>query len=287
MTRWLVTGANGQLGTHLVELLRAENEDVLALGRADLDITSSRSVDDTITEHRPDVVVNAAAYTAVDAAESDESAALLVNGTGPGLLADALSRHGGRLLHVSTDYVFDGTATTPYEPGDPTGPMSVYGRSKLAGERAALVALPDRAHVVRTAWVYGGPGANFVDTMRRLERERDTVDVVTDQLGSPTWARDLAGALIALGRARQAPFLLHYANAGQASWFDLAREVFRLAGADPERVRPTDSSAFVRAAPRPAWSVLSTEAWTDAGLPAPATWRDALSRCCAGPPPPR
>ncbi len=282
MSRWLVTGARGQLGSHLVDLLQRADEDVVALGRADLDITSSRSVDDAVIRHRPDVVINAAAYTAVDAAETDEATATLVNGTAPGLLAETLARHGGRLIHVSTDYVFDGTATVAYEPGDPTGPRSAYGRSKLAGEQALLAALPDRGHVVRAAWVYGGPGPNFVDTMRRLERERETVDVVTDQQGSPTWARDLAAALVALGRAASAPPVLHFANAGVASWFDLAREVFRRAGADPERVRPTDSTAFTRPAPRPAWSVLSTAAWVDAGLPAPATWQDALAACAAG-----
>lgn len=288
MTTWLVTGAAGQLGTHLVDLLQLAGDDVRGVTRSDLDITSRRDVDDVITIIRPDVVINAAAYTAVDAAESDETDAMLVNGTAPGLLATALARTGrGRLVHVSTDYVFDGRASTPYEPGDQVGPRSAYGRSKLAGERAVLAALPDRSHVVRAAWVYGGPGPNFVDTMCRLEAEREYVDVVTDQTGSPTWVRDLAAALIALGRSQDAPPLLHFANTGQASWNDLAREVFRLVGADPDRVRPSTSDAFVRPAPRPAWSVLSTMTWTQAGLPRPAPWRDALSRCFATRRPPR
>lgn len=282
MTTWLVTGAGGQLGHHLAQVL-AERADapadtVVALDRAGFDITGPAAVADVLAQHRPDVVVNAAAYTAVDAAETDEDTADLVNHVAPRLLAEGLARHGGRLIHVSTDYVFAGDARRPYEPDDPTGPRTAYGRTKLAGEHAALAALPDRTTVVRTAWVYGGPSANFVDTMLRLERERDTLDVVADQVGSPTWVRDLAGALVELGRADEPRSgVLHYANAGQASWFDLAQETFRLAGADPGRVHPVDSAAFPRPAPRPAWSVLSTAAWTGAGLPAPRPWREALA----------
>jgi len=281
VTRWLVTGAGGQLGHHVTAQLRAAGETVTALTRADLDIRQPEDVDAAVASHRPDVVVNAAAYTAVDAAESEEATAFEVNATGPGLLARALAERGGRLVQVSTDYVFDGAASRPYEPGDPTGPRTAYGRTKLAGEEAVGRALPDRSCVVRTAWVYGGPGPNFVDTMRRLESERETVDVVDDQVGSPTWVADLAGALIQLGRVEQPPALLHYVNTGVASWFDLAREVFRGCGADPGRVRPTTTAAMPRPAPRPAWSVLSTVAWTAAGLPAPRPWQDALADALA------
>jgi dTDP-4-dehydrorhamnose reductase len=274
MTRWLVTGAGGQLGTHLCALLPPG--DVVGLTHRELDITAADAVDEAIGRIRPDVVANAAAYTDVDGAESDEPAARAVNATAPGLLAGALARYGGRLIHVSTDYVFDGAASRPYEPTDATGPRTAYGRTKLAGERAARKALPD-CHVVRTAWVYGGPGRNFVDTMVGLERSRETVDVVNDQIGSPTWVRDLAEALIELGSTAGVPGgVLHYTNGGQASWFDLAREIFRRVGADPDRVRPVSSTEFVRPAPRPAWSVLSSRAWTDRGLRAPRTWQDAL-----------
>lgn len=283
MTRWLVTGAGGQLGHHLVSQLRTAGEAVAALTRDELDICRPADVDAVMAAHQPEVVVNAAAYTAVDAAETDEAAAFEVNATGPELLARALTRRGGRLVQVSTDYVFDGTASRPYEPSDPTGPRTAYGRTKLAGEEAVRRELADRSCVVRTAWVYGGPGPNFVDTMRRLEAERDTVSVVDDQIGSPTWVADLAGALIRLGRMEQSPTVLHYVNTGMASWFDLAREVFRSCGADPERVRPTTSAAMPRPAPRPAWSVLSTQAWTAAGLPAPRPWREALADAMAAP----
>ncbi|MGH3416467.1 MAG: dTDP-4-dehydrorhamnose reductase, partial [Actinocrinis sp.] len=204
-----------------------------------------------------------------------------INAAGPRLLAEALARRSGTLVHVSTDYVFDGQATRPYETNDPTAPRTAYGRTKYAGEQAVRAALPDRSVIVRTAWVHGGPGPNFVDTMLRLERERPTVDVVTDQVGSPTWAGDLAAALIELGRSDVTPSTLHYVNAGQASWFDLARATFALVGADQERIRPVRSAGFQRPAPRPAWSVLSTRAWIDSGLPAPRPWQDALAESLA------
>jgi dTDP-4-dehydrorhamnose reductase len=280
VTRWLVTGAGGQLGTHLVEALRGE--DVLAPGHGELDITDPAAVRDLIARHRPDVVLNAAAYTAVDAAEENEADADRVNHLGPARLAAAAAEVGARLVHVSTDYVFAGDAREPYDVDAPVAPTGAYGRTKLAGERAVLSELGGRAYIVRTAWVYGGPGPNFVDTMLRLERERETVDVVADQVGSPTFVGDLAAALVALGRRDDVPGgVLHYVNAGRASWYELACEVFRLAGADPDRVRPTDTASFPRPARRPAWSVLSTRAWTAAGLPAPRPWRDALAAALA------
>jgi dTDP-4-dehydrorhamnose reductase len=277
--RLLVPGEQGQLAHSLKSLGNVEIS-VTAIGRPELDVSDRRSVEAAIRRVRPDVVVNAAAYTAVDAAEEAEADAFAVNETGPRLLAESLARHGGRLLHVSTDYVFAGDATEPYEPDAPVGPKTVYGRSKLAGEQAALAALP-ACHVVRTAWVYGGPGPNFVDTMIGLEQSRDTLTVVDDQIGSPTWVRDLAAALVALGTSSAAPGVLHFVNAGQASWCDLAREVFRLVGADPERIQPVPSSQFPRPAPRPAWSVLSTTSWTNQDLPPPRHWRAALEAALA------
>lgn len=272
--RWLVTGATGQLGHHLSRLLAGS--DAICLTRADLDITRPDEVEAAIDAVRPDVVINAAAYTAVDAAESDEATALTINRDGPAHLAAALSAQRGRLIHISTDYVFDGTADRPYEPSDPTGPRTAYGRTKLAGEIALAEMLPERSIVVRTSWVYGGPGRNFVDTMCRLEQERPFVSVVGDQIGSPTYVSDLAAALIALGRSRAQNGTLHFSNAGQASWADLARETFRAVGADPHRVREVTTADFRTPAPRPRWSVLSTESWVAAGLPAPRGWQQAL-----------
>jgi dTDP-4-dehydrorhamnose reductase len=276
--RWMITGARGQLGSHLVASL--SGRDIVALSRQDLDVSDAAAVDATIRTFRPDVVLNAAGYTAVDAAETNETAAYLVNERGPRLLAEALARHGGTLIHVSTDYVFDGRANRPYEPDDVTGPATAYGRSKLAGEHAAVEALA-ACHVVRTAWVYGGPGRNFVDTMLALQRSQEAVDVVADQIGSPTWVRDLAEALVLLGSSSARPGIVHYVNTGTASWFDVAREVFSAVGADPARVRPVSSAQFPRPAARPAWSVLSTRSWTDLAFPEPRDWRSALRECLA------
>ncbi|PXX68956.1 dTDP-4-dehydrorhamnose reductase [Nocardia tenerifensis] len=272
--RLVVTGAGGQLGRELIRLA----PDARAFGRRDLDITDPDAVAAILEPG--DAVLNCAAYTAVDQAESDEAAAFAGNETGPAVLAEACARVDARLIHVSTDYVFAGAHDRPYETTDPTGPTSVYGRSKLAGEQAVLRLAP-RAHVVRTAWVYAGRGSDFVATMLRLERERDTVDVVDDQLGAPTYAADLAAALLELTDRPDAPRLLHATNAGQASWFELARAVFEGVGADPERVRPCDSSAFPRPARRPAYSVLSHRAWDGAGLTPLRPWRQALGDALA------
>lgn len=275
MTRYLVTGAGGMLGADLRQVLA--DREVTALGRADLDITDADAVQDAVTGH--DVVINAAAYTKVDDAESDEAAAFAVNATGAGILADAAAAAGARLVHVSTDYVFDGTATQPYAEGTPRDPLGAYGRTKAAGEEVVL--RHPGVYLVRTAWLYGEHGPNFARTMLRLAGERDTVSVVTDQIGQPTWSRDLATAIVSLLDA-EAPFgIYHGTNAGSASWYDFARAIFEECGLDPDRVQPTDSSAFTRPAPRPAYSVLGHAAWSAAGLPAPRPWRDALRAAIA------
>jgi dTDP-4-dehydrorhamnose reductase len=273
MTRWLITGAGGQLGAELLRVLA--NRDVVGLKRADLDVADEAAVRDALTEHKPDVVINAAAYTAVDPAEADEAGATRGNVTGPRNLAAATSRTGARLVHVSTDYVFAGDADSPYDEDSPTAPRSVYGRTKRAGELAVLEQHPG-AYVVRTAWVYGAEGANFVKTMVRLERERDVVSVVNDQRGSPTWSRDLAGGLVAIGGSAAEPGIYHCTNAGETTWFGLAQAIFEELGADPGRVSPTTTEAFPRPAPRPAYSVLGNRRWRAANLPAMPHWRDAL-----------
>nr|WP_156371252.1 dTDP-4-dehydrorhamnose reductase [Nocardia arizonensis] len=274
-TRLVVTGSGGQVGTELMR--RAP--DARGYTRAELDITDAAAVRAAVAAG--DVVLNCAAYTAVDRAESDVDAAFAVNETGPAVLAEACARVGARLVHLSTDYVFPGDGERPYAVDDSTGPATVYGRSKLAGERAVLDLAP-AAHVVRTAWVYRGTGSDFVATMRRLEAEQETVDVVDDQRGSPTYAADLAAGLLELAARPDAPRVLHATNAGAATWFEVARAVFEEIGADPARVRPTDSAAFPRPAPRPAYSVLSDRAWRAAGLTPLRPWREALHGALAG-----
>jgi len=272
--RLVVTGAGGQVGRQLTRLA----PHALGYTRAQLDITDAVAVRDVLAPG--DVIVNCAAYTAVDRAESEPDAAFAINATGPAVLAAACAEIGARLVHLSTDYVFAGTHRAPYDTGDDTGPTTVYGRSKLAGERAVLDLAP-AAHIVRTAWVYTGDTGDFVATMRRLESERPTVDVVDDQIGSPTYAADLAAGLLELAATPTAPRVLHATNAGTASWFDLARAVFAEIGADPERVRPCDSTAFPRPADRPAYSVLSDRAWRAAGLTPLRDWRAALHAALA------
>lgn len=281
MANILVTGAGGQLGRQILHLAAGADTSnrVLGLTSSELDITDAVSVAtalDAVRGQPGAVVINCAAYTAVDAAETDEAGASAVNADGPRILAQACARIGARLVHVSTDYVFDGTSPAPYEPDHPTAPQSAYGRTKLAGERAVLEALPS-ATVVRTAWVYTGVGSDFVSTMLRLERERDTVTVVNDQTGSPTYARDLAAGLLELASGDEVEEqILHLTNAGTASWYELARAVFAGIGADQDRVQPCSSSEYVRPAPRPAFSVLSGAAWQRAGLTPLRSWQDAL-----------
>ena len=272
--KWLITGAGGQVGSDLLRNL--DDADVYAVTHADLDITNAAAVDDLVTRYTPDVVINAAAYTAVDAAESDEATAYEVNVRGPAVIAAALARHGGRLVHISTDYVFAGDAERPYEVDDPPQPRSAYGRTKVAGEQAVRELLPESSYVVRTAWVYGAAGSNFVKTMVALERKRDTLSVVDDQRGAPTWSADLARGLVELARSAAPPGTYHCTGSGDTTWFGLTREIFVQIGADPCRVLPTTSDAFPRPAPRPAYSVLSPAAWLAAGLSQMPHWRDAL-----------
>ncbi|GLW62061.1 NAD(P)-dependent oxidoreductase [Actinomadura rubrobrunea] len=271
---WMVVGAGGMLGTELVRRLRGRGRDVVALTRADLDVRDAAAVRDALRRHRPDAVVNCAAWTAVDDAEAHEDAALAVNGDAVRTLAAACGDVDATLVHISTDYVFDGRADRPYPEDAPPAPVSAYGRTKLAGERAVLDT--GRGYVVRTAWLYGAHGPNFVRTMTRLAAERDTVEVVDDQRGQPTWTGDLAEQVIALVGSGAPPGVYHGTNAGETTWYGLAREVFALLGLDPDRVRPTTTDRFPRPAPRPAYSVLGHDRWTRVGLKPMRDWREAL-----------
>ncbi|MEV7966792.1 dTDP-4-dehydrorhamnose reductase [Sphaerisporangium sp. NPDC088356] len=278
MNRLLVTGAKGMLGTALLAELASDPAapDVLPYGRDRLDLRYPDGVREVIRQEKPDVVVNCAAWTAVDDAEAHEIDALAVNGGGVRALATACADVGARLFHISTDYVFDGTASAPYAEDAPTRPVNAYGRSKLAGERAVLGLLPGAGYVVRSAWLYGAAGRNFVQTMISLERSRETIGVVDDQLGQPTWTADLAAQLVRLARADAPPGVYHGTSSGQVTWYGLAREIFMLLGADPARVRPIGSADFPLPAARPAYSVLGHDRWAAAGLPPIRHWRDAL-----------
>ncbi|MBI5735488.1 MAG: dTDP-4-dehydrorhamnose reductase [Mycolicibacterium neoaurum] len=278
--RIVITGAGGQVGRFLGAELTARGRDLLACTSVQWDITDPAAGDDIVAPG--DVVINCAALTAVDVAEAEPARAYAVNATGAGNVARACAARGARLVHISTDYVFGGDfdgAPRPYDVDDPVGPRSVYGRSKLAGERAVHDALPD-ATVVRTAWVYTGVGSDFVATMRRLESERDEIEVVADQTGSPTYVADLVGALLQIADDPGAPPLLHVVNTGPASRYELARAVFAGSGADPERVRPVSTDKHPRPAPRPVYSALSTARF-DARYRPLRSWRDGLGAALA------
>ena len=272
MSRYLITGAAGMLGRDLQTVFA--DRDVTALSRADLDITDFSAVTAAVAGH--DVIINASAYTAVDGAETDEERATAVNGTGAGNLAQAAAAIHATMVQYSTDYVFDGQATAPYPEDAPLKPVSAYGRSKAVGEKLVTRYNSERSYIVRTAWLYGQHGNNFAHTMLRLAADRETLTVVNDQIGQPTWTIDLARATLLL-LDTGAPFgIYHGTNSGQASWFDFAQAIFVDAGLDPERVTPTTSAEFVRSAPRPSHSVLGHGNWTAARLPAPRHWKEAL-----------
>jgi dTDP-4-dehydrorhamnose reductase len=293
MTRWLVTGAAGMLGRDLTALLTARNEEFTALTRSDLDLTDADAVTAAVASVKPDVVVNCAAWTAVDAAEEHEAAALAVNGRGPAHLAAACAGAGVLLVHPSTDYVFDGRASAPYPEGAPTAPAGAYGRTKLAGERAVRDALPDASYVVRTAWLYGAHGKNFVKTMLRLASNGTAPGVVADQHGQPTWTADVAAQVCALIDKSAAPGIYHATSSGQTTWFGFAQEIFALYQGqgrsqgqakqeDPERgrlaPRPIATADYPTPARRPAYSVLGHDAWPAAGIAPIGDWKDALHR---------
>jgi len=288
----LVPGGHGQLGRELAA--RATRlSSVHAPGSAELDITNAGAVVEavkTLAEsaaaqgHSP-LVLNAAAYNAVDDAEADATRAFAVNGDGPRLLAAACSSHNVPLVHLSTDYVFAGDGDRPYATTDPVRPRSAYGVTKVAGEEAVLGS-GARAWVVRTAWVYGAYGNNFVKTMARLSATRDTLSVVDDQRGCPTWTGDLAAGLLELaerivGPDAPAEQLLHCTGAGDTTWYEFAGAIFEELGLDPARVRPSKSAEFPRPAPRPSYSVLSDQAWREVGLTPLRPWRQALSAAFA------
>jgi len=285
VTTILVTGANGQLGAELATAL-APHGRVVATGHAELDLSNADAIVATLREVRPALIVNAAAYTAVDQAEKDEALARLVNGVAPGVLADEAKRAGAVLIHYSTDYVFDGRATAPYDEDAPVSPLSAYGRSKLEGERAVAASGAD-ALVMRTSWVYGRRGRNFLTTMQRLAGERDEIRVVDDQTGAPNWSRELARATARIV-ARGLPWvaerrgLYHLTARGSTTWYGFARAIL----ADVPRVRivPITTADYPTPARRPQWSVLDTARFERTFGFALPDWHASLAECLASAP---
>lgn len=259
------------LGQDVVRVLRDAGEDVTGLARSQADITDPAALEPWLGG--VDVVVNCAAWTAVDAAETAEADAFAINAVGAATLARGAARHGARLVQISTDYVFDGLATSPYPETAPQRPRSAYGRTKAAGEWAVAAAAPDHL-VVRTAWLYGAGGPCFPATVQKVLRERGAMQVVDDQVGQPTWTVDLARFVLALVRAGAPSGSYHGTSSGQASWYEFAGAVAAAAGLDPELVTPTTSENFVRPAPRPAYSVLGHDAAAAAGVAPIGDWRE-------------
>ena len=275
----LITGCNGQLGNEMQILEKAHathiyyNTDV-----AELDITDKEAILKFVEEKQIDGIVNCAAYTAVDKAEDDEELARLLNAVAPGYLAEAIEQRGGWLIQISTDYVFDGTNHTPYTPDEPTCPNSVYGRTKLAGEMQAMHAC-QRTMIIRTAWLYSTFGNNFVKTMIRLGKEKTELGVIFDQIGTPTYARDLAVAIFEAIEQGVKPGIYHFSNEGVTSWYDFTKAIHRIAGITSCHVRPLHTSEYPTPAARPHYSVLDkTKIKQDYGLEIPY-WEDSLAEC--------
>lgn len=282
----LVTGRNGQVATALAERAAGEPDEFVFVGRPEFDLADPASIRRAVLEIRPDVIVSAAAYTAVDTAEDEPERAHAINGVAPGVLAESASEIGARIVHLSTDYVFDGSGDRPRREDDPVGPFSVYGRTKLEGEEAVRAAAPESHVILRTAWVYSPFGNNFVKTMLRLAETRDELNVVDDQYGNPTSALDIADGIFAIfNKWRQglSPGLgrtYHLAGSGEATWCELARAVFEASAArgGPSAVaRPVPASAYPTKARRPANSRLDCSAFErDFGWRAP-NWRSKVN----------
>lgn len=275
----LVTGCHGQLGNE-IQLLENNypQHTYYNTDRDELDITDSDAIAHFVDEHHIDGIINCAAYTAVDKAETDEQLCTTLNATAPAYLAQAIEKRNGWMVQISTDYVFDGTNHTPYVETDTTKPNSVYGRTKLEGE-INVQKYCKRTMIVRTAWLYSIFGNNFVKTMIRLGKERDSIGVVFDQIGTPTYAHDLANAIMtAIGQGIK-PGIYHFSNEGVISWYDFTKAIHRLAGINTCRVRPLHTAEYPSAAPRPHYSVLDkTKIKTTYNIDVPY-WEDSLKQC--------
>jgi dTDP-4-dehydrorhamnose reductase len=275
----LITGCNGQLGNEIQELARQNTQHTFFFTDvAELDITDKAAIELFTTEHEIDGIVNCAAYTAVDKAESAQELCTLLNATAPGYLAEAMEKRNGWIVQISTDYVFNGTGHKPYQETAEVCPNSTYGRTKLAGEEAVMNACK-RAMVIRTAWLYSCYGNNFVKTMLRLGREKEELGVIFDQIGTPTYARDLAEAIMEVIRKGVVPGVYHFSNEGVISWYDFSKAIHRIAGIHACHVKPLHTEEYPTPAARPHYSVLDkTKIKSTYGIEIPY-WEDSLQQC--------
>jgi dTDP-4-dehydrorhamnose reductase len=276
---WLITGASGQLGLAMQAELIARNLEFLAFDSKSLDITNQHEVEVELSKNSPKVVVNCAAWTDVDGAETNADRAFFVNATGAKHLASASKHIGATFVHVSTDYVFSGENHKPWQEDDERKPTTVYGLSKKAGEIEVHETYGEGSYIIRTAWLYSPSGKNFAKTMLKLAlAAQGEIKVVNDQIGQPTCAKDLAKQIVDVVSAKADFGIYHGTNTGSTSWFDFAQEIFRLAGADTSRLTPVSSTEFPRPAKRPKYSVLGHENWNKCGLQEMRNWQDALAQ---------
>ena len=274
---WLVLGANGQLGQELISLLKSKNIEAIGTDRNEIDFAKPNEIFNKIAKLNPSHIVNCGAYTQVDKAEEEPDLANLINAQAVGVIAKYANEKQLPFVHISTDYVFDGTESSPYQEDHEVNPQSVYGKTKALGEKETLENNPF-SYILRTAWVYGAYGNNFPKTIARKLMTKESLNIVNDQIGAPTWTLDLALAIVEILEKKPAPGTYHVTNSESCSWFEFAREIAKTLNLDENLIKPTDSKSFVRPAVRPKYSVLSNKKWHSAGLTPLRTWKDAWTK---------
>jgi dTDP-4-dehydrorhamnose reductase len=274
---WLVLGAKGQLGQELIHLLKIKNIEATGTDRNEIDFAKPNEIAEKLAKLNPSHIVNCGAYTQVDKAEDEPELANLINAQAVGVIAKFASERKIPFVHISTDYVFDGTSTIAYLEDDKINPQSVYGSSKALGEKEASENNPE-SYILRTAWVYGEYGSNFPKVIAKKLRNNEELNVVNDQIGSPTWTFDLASAIIEILQKRPKQGIYHITNSESCSWFEFAQEIAKTLNIEENLVKPTDSKSFVRPAVRPKFSVLSNTKWEKAGLTPLRSWKEAWNK---------
>jgi len=274
---WLVLGAKGQLGQELIHLLKTKNIEAIGTDRNEIDFAKPNEIAEKLAKLNPSHIVNCGAYTQVDKAEEESELANLINAQAVGVVAKFTSERKIPFVHISTDYVFDGFATSPYLEDDKVSPQSVYGSSKASGEKEAVGNNPE-SYILRTAWVYGEYGNNFPKAIAKKLRNNESLNVVNDQIGSPTWTFDLASSIIEILEKKPNPGIYHVTNSESCSWFEFAQAIAKTLNVDEKLVKQTDSNSFVRPAVRPKFSVLSNTKWENAGLTPLRSWKEAWDK---------